>query len=168
MVRDFDGKSPKIAPSAFVSEAAYVVGHVAIGENASIWPGAVIRGDFGKITIGKNTSIEDNCVVHGAVEVVIGNDVIVGHAAVIHCRRIGNHVLIGNHATLLDGAEIGDFCLIAAGSVVTPRSKIPAKSLVVGVPARVIGPVTQEKLTRLEKGSGIYVQLARKYKQQGL
>jgi len=168
MIRDFDGKSPKISPSAFVSEAAYVIGHVVIGENASIWPGAVIRGDFGKITIGNNTSIEDNCVVHGAVEVVIGNDVIVGHAAVIHCRRIGDHVLIGNNATILDGAEIGDFCLIGAGSLVTPRSKIPGRSLVVGVPARVIGPITQEKLSRLQKGSGIYVQLARKYKQQGL
>jgi carbonic anhydrase/acetyltransferase-like protein (isoleucine patch superfamily) len=85
MIREFNGKSPKIASSAFVSEAAYIVGDVEIGENSNIWPGAVIRADFGKITIGKNTSIEDNCVVHGGTDVIIGDmepsSIVTGSAA---------------------------------------------------------------------------------------
>ena len=113
MIRDFNGKSPKIAPSAFVSETAYIIGDVEIGENSNIWPGAVIRADFGKTTIGHNTLIEDNCVVHSGTDVTIGNGVIIGHGAVIHCRRIGNNVLVGNNASILDGAEIGNSASLA-------------------------------------------------------
>src|SRR4030042_4874489 len=100
MIRKVNGKSPKIASSAFVSEAAYIVGDVKIGENSNIWPGAVIRADFGKITIGKNTSIEDNCVVHSGADVIIGHNTIMGHGAVVHCHRLGSRVLGGNNATL--------------------------------------------------------------------
>jgi carbonic anhydrase/acetyltransferase-like protein (isoleucine patch superfamily) len=168
MIREFNGKSPKIASSAFVSEAAYIVGDVEIGENSNIWPGAVIRADFGKITIGKNTSIEDNCVVHGGTDVIIGDNTIIGHGAVIHCHRIGSKVLVGNNVTLLDGAEIGDFCIIGAGSVVAPEAKIADKSVVTGVPARIRGQLSQEQLVRLKLGSDIYAKLAQQYKQQGL
>ena len=168
MIRDFKDKSPKIAPSAFVSEFAYVIGDVEIGENSNIWPGAVLRGDSGKITVGENSSIEDNCVVHGPPHVVIGNDVIVGHGAIVHCRRVGNSVLIGNNATILDGAEIGDYCVIGAGSVVKENAKIPAKSLAVGTPARIKGQVSPEQLTRIKEGTANYAELAKKYKIQGL
>ncbi len=135
MIRSFGGKTPSIADSAFVSEAAYVVGDVEIGENSSVWPGTVIRGDGGKIRIGKNTNIQDNSVVHGSV--TIGDNVHVGHGAVINCRSIGNNVLIGMNATLLHEAEIGNWCIIGAGCLVSQGMKIPDKSFVVGVPAQV-------------------------------
>jgi len=168
MIREFNGKSPKIASSAFVSEAAYIVGDVEIGENSNIWPGAVIRADFGKITVGKNTSIEDNCIVHGATDVDIGDNTIIGHGAVIHCRSIGSNVLVGNNATLLNGAEIGDLCIIGAGSVVAQETKIAQKSVAIGVPARIKGQLSQEQMVQLKLGSDIYTDLAQQYKQQGL
>ena len=168
MIREFNGKNPQIASSAFVSETAYIAGDVEIGENASIWPGAVIRGDIAKITIGKNTSIEDNCVVHSATGIIIGDNTIVGHGAVLHCKKIGNNVLIGNNATVLDNVEIGDYCVIAAGSVVAPETKFPAESLAVGVPAKVKGKLSQEQKDYITIGSAFNVKLAQKYKKQGL
>jgi carbonic anhydrase/acetyltransferase-like protein (isoleucine patch superfamily) len=168
MIREFSGKIPKIAPSAFVSEAAYVVGDIEIGENASIWPGAVVRGDCGKIKIGRNTCLEDNCVVHAGSDVIIGNDVIIGHGAVVHGRIIGNNVLVGNNATILDDAEIGEACFIGAGSVVTPGSRIPDNSLAMGLPVQIKGRLSHEDLTRLRDGTALYVGLGREYKRQGL
>ena len=168
MIRDFKGKSPKIAASAFVSEAAYVVGDVEIGDNSSVWPGAVIRADFGKITIGHNTSIEDNSVIHGATDVTIGDNNVIGHGAVVHCRRVGNNVLIGNNATVLDGAEIGDYCIIGAGCLVPPNSKIPERSVVIGVPGHVKSQLTKEQQLELDLGSASYIELAGKYKKKGL
>jgi carbonic anhydrase/acetyltransferase-like protein (isoleucine patch superfamily) len=168
MIRDFRGKAPKIATSAFISEAAYIVGDVEIGENTSIWPGAVVRGDFGKIKIGYNTSLEDNCVVHAGTDVTIGSDVIIGHGAVVHGRSIGNSVLVGNNATILDDTEIGDACVIGAGSVVTPGTKIPDNSLAMGSPARVKSRISSEELTRLKEGSALYAGLAQEYKREGL
>jgi len=168
MIREFNGKSPQVASSAFVSETAYIVGDVEIGENANIWPGAVIRGDIAKITIGQNTSIEDNCVVHSAGDMIIGNDTIVGHGAVIHCKKIGSHVLIGNNATVLDDAEIGDYCIIAAGSVVAPDTIFPAESLAFGVPARAKGKLSQRHRDYMTMGPAFNMKLAREYKKQGL
>ena len=168
MLRNFRQKTPKIATSAFVSEAAYIVGHVEIGENSSIWPGAVVRGDFGEIKIGHDTSIEDNCVVHAGTDVTIGSGVIIGHGAVVHGRSIGNNVLVGNNATILDETDIGDDCIIGAGSVVTPGTKIPPNSLAIGSPARVKSRVSSEELTRLKEGSALYATLAQEYRHQGL
>lgn len=168
MIREFNGKTPQIASSAFVSETAYIAGDVEIGENANIWPGAVIRGDIGKITIGKNTSIEDNCVVHSATDISIGDNTIVGHGAVLHCRKIGNNVLIGNNATVLDNAEIGDHCIIGAGSVVAPETKFPAESLAVGVPAQVKGKLSQKQKDYVTMSPAFNIKLAQEYKKQGL
>lgn len=168
MIRSFNSKTPKIAPSAFVSEAAYVVGDIEVAENASIWAGAVVRGDFGKITIGRNTAIEDGAVVHSGGDLSIGDDCIIGHGAVVHCRRVGNNVLVGNNATILDGAEIGDYCIIGAGALVPPETRIPEESLVLGNPARVRGKVPAERLAMLKAGAGAYAMLAQQYKKQGL
>jgi len=168
MIREFSGKVPQIASSAFVSEAAYIIGDVEIGENANIWPGAVIRGDFAKIIVGQNTSIEDNCVVHGWTDITIGDNVIVGHGAVIHCRKIGNNTLIGINATILDGAEVGDLSVVAAGSLVTPNMKVPTKSVVMGVPAKIKGKVSPEQLDYLTNGPSINLKLTQEYKRQGL
>ena len=128
MIRSLDGKMPKVHPTAFVSEFAYVVGDVEIGEGSSIWPGAVVRADSGKITIGKQTCIQDNSVVHGDADVVIGDNVVVGHGAVCHARKVGDRVLVGNGATVNDGVEIGEDSLIAAGAVVLDKTVVPAGS----------------------------------------
>lgn len=151
-----------------MSEAAYIVGDVEIHDKASVWPGAVVRGDFGRIIIGHHTTLEDNCVVHGATDLVIGHGVIVGHGAVVHCRRIGNNVLIGNNATVLDGAEVADSCIISAGSLVTSNTRIPQGSFVTGSPARVKKRVSQEQIAGLKAGSLDYIKLSRKYKREGL
>jgi carbonic anhydrase/acetyltransferase-like protein (isoleucine patch superfamily) len=168
VIRPFNGVSPKIASSAFISEAAYVIGSVEIGEDSSVWPGAVLRGDFGKIMVGRGTILEDNCVVHGAADLSIGNEVIIGHGAVVHCLSIGDRVLVGNNATLLDGAVIGNRCIIGAGSLVPPGTRVPDGSMAVGVPVRIKGPLSPEQVRRLERGAADYGELARKYKREGL
>lgn len=168
MIREFNGRTPKVADSAFVSEAAYVVGDVEIGEMASVWPGAVIRGDFAKIRIGRLTVVEDNSVIHAGADLEIGSQVIIGHGAVVHGRRIGNHVLIGSHATVLDEVEIDDLCMIGAGTVLTPRTKVPSMSYVLGVPGQIKGHLSDEQRLRLKEGANTYVQLARRYRIAGL
>ena len=176
MIRSLSGKTPKIAESAFVSEAAYVIGDVEIGEDSSVWPGAVIRGDFGSIKIGKNTAIEDNCVIHAGTpstpsyreDVTIGDNVHIGHGAVINCRRIGSNVLIGMNSTILHDAEIGDFCIIGAGCLVRQGMKIPDKSFVAGVPGEIKGEASPEQLWWVEEGPQAYAELVKRYKEQGL
>jgi carbonic anhydrase/acetyltransferase-like protein (isoleucine patch superfamily) len=170
-VRAVGDKVPVIAPTAWVSEAAYVVGDVHLGEDTSVWPGAVVRGDFGSIRIGRNTVIEDNCVVHSGGPMTVGDDIIVGHAVVLHCTSVGSKCLIGNHATLLDHAEIGDLVLVAAGSLVLPRTKVPDRSFVSGSPAT-IKPLSDKHLQRLQgmgnAGEKGYAGMARRYREAGL
>jgi len=167
MIRSFNGKTPKIAGSAFVSEAAYVIGDVEIGENSSVWPGTVIRGDRGTIRIGKNTNVQDNSVIHGSV--IIGDNVHIGHGTVINCRRIENNVLLGMNSTILHDAEIGNFCVIAAGCLVSQGMKIPDNSFVTGVPAKIQGRVSPEHMERwLQRAPENYARLAKRYKEQGL
>ena len=167
MIRSFEGKTPVIAESAFVSEAAYVIGDVEIGEGSGVFPGAVIRGDFASVKIGCNTMIEDNCVVHTGVAMVIGDNVTIGHSVVVHGIRIGSNNLIGNHATILDNAEIGNFCVIGAGCLVSQGMKVPDNSLVVGVPGE-IRELSPQLRRRLRQGPQSYADLTRKYKEQGL
>jgi len=167
MIRSFKGKTPKIHPSAFISETAYIVGDVEIGENANIWPGAVIRGDFGKITIGKNSAIEDNCIVH-SWDLVIGENVLVGHGAVIHCKAIGSGSMIGINSVILQNVEIGEKCFVAAGALITPNKKIPERSMVVGSPAAVKEELSDEKLAQIILGNDAYVRLGQEYKEHGM
>lgn len=174
MIREFNGKTPRIAESAFVSEAAYVVGDVEIGEDSNVFPGAVIRGDFGSIKIGRNTSIEDNCVIHSGTpssiycDVFIGDRVLFGHGATMNGRKIGNNVLIGMNATILHDVEIGSFCIIGAGCLVMQGMKIPDNSLVVGFPGEIKGQPTKQQLLWVQEGFKEYAELARHYKKQGL
>ena len=175
MIRSFNGKTPKVANSAFVSEVAYVIGDVEIGDNSSVWPGAVIRGDMGQIKIGKNTVVEDNCVIHSGsptlpplADVTIGDNVIIGHGAVSNGRRIGNNVIIGMNATILHDVEIGDNSIIAAGCVVTEKTKIPDNSFVTGVPGKIKRTVTTEQLWWSQNSPAIYRELAQQYKREGL
>jgi carbonic anhydrase/acetyltransferase-like protein (isoleucine patch superfamily) len=169
-VRNLGELIPVIDPSAWVSEAAYVVGDVTIGEGSSVWPGAVLRGDFGSVRIGSNTHVEDNCVVHAEGMCEVGDDVIVGHCVVVHGRRVGSRCLIGNHATILDGAVIGDRCLVAAGSVVLGKIEVPDGSFVAGAPAQV-RPATEQQLWRLDqmvRRDAGYALMYRRYRDAGL
>ena len=170
MIQIFNGKTPQIAESAYVSEVATIIGDVEIGENSSVWPGAVIRGDFGKISIGCNTSVEDNCVLHAGSTTIldqglmIGDNVHIGHGAVINGKRIGNHVLIGINASVLHDVEIGDYCIIGASCLVSQGMNIPERSFVIGVPGRIKGEVTDEQLFWVEKAPKGYIELVKKYK----
>ncbi len=175
MIRSFNGKTPKIADSAFVSEAAYVIGDVEIGENSSVWPGAVIRADLGKITIGKNVVIEDNCVVHSGTpslpciaDVTIGDNVIFGHGAISNAIKIGNNVIVGINSTALHDVDIGDYSIIAAGCIVTEKMKVPEKSFVVGVPAKIKREIASKQLWWSQNSPNVYRELARQYKREGL
>jgi carbonic anhydrase/acetyltransferase-like protein (isoleucine patch superfamily) len=165
MIRSFGDKTPCIAESAFVSEAAYVIGDVIIGEDSGIFPGAVIRGDFASIKIGRNTMVEDNCVIHTGEPVDIGDRVTIGHNVVMHGLKIGNYSLIGNNATILDKSVIGNFCIIAAGCLVSPGMKIPDNSMVMGLPG-VIKPLSLALKKKLEGSGQAYARLLKQYKQQ--
>ncbi len=167
MIRELGEKKPKIHPTAYISEAAYVVGDVEIGENSSAWPGAVIRGDFGKIVIGRNTHIEDNCVIHTPDGVEIGDNVIIGHSATIHCKKVGSNCLIGIGAMLLNDSEIGEECIIAGGSLVSPNTKVPNGSLYMGSPARLKERLSEKRLAELHEAAEAYSELAAKYRQLG-
>lgn len=174
MIRSVKGKTPKIAESAFISEAAYVIGDVEIGENSSVWPGAVIRADYGKITIGSHCAIEDNAVIHTGspvtihCDVSVGNNVQIGHSATINCRKIGSNVLIGMNSTLLHDAEIGNYCVIGANCLVMEDMKIPDNSFVVGVPGKIKGKVTDAQLFWLQDAPKLYAELIEDYRQAGL
>ena len=166
MIKSFEGKKPKIAKSAFISEDAYIIGDVEIGENSGVWPGAVIRGDFAKIRIGNNTMIEDNCVVHSGVPMKIGDNVIIGHGVIVHGIKIGNNNLIGSNATLLDNSVVGNFCIIGANCLVSQGMVIPDNSMVVGVPGKVVRKVPKERLSGMEPDKNSYSKLVRRYRVQ--
>ena len=167
MLRSLDGKSPKIHPTAFVSEFAYLIGDVEIGEGSSVWPGTVIRADAGKISIGKNSCVQDNSVLHGDADVVIGDNVTIGHRVMCHAKTVSNNVLIGNGATLNDGVEIGENSIIAAGCMVIDDMQIAARSMVMGVPARIRGEVEERHLELIRRTAAAYARKAQRHKEQG-
>lgn len=165
MIRSFNGKTPRIAESACVDEVAHIIGDVEIGENCIVSPGAVLRADIASIKIGQNVWIEDNCVLHaGPNDVIIGDNVIIGHGVIVHCHRIGNNVLVGMNATLLDKAEIGNDCLIGAATLVGEGMKIPDNSFVAGVPGKVKGNPTEKQLSWITKNPEAYSQFVKQYK----
>ena len=155
MIETFDGIKPTIAASAFVHPLALVRGDVQIGELTVVHAGAVINADLAQIRIGDRVMIEDNCVIHaGGYEdwqrgvrtpMTIGDDVILGHGAVVHGRSIGNRVMVGMNATILQNAEIGDNCVIAAGAVVPEGEHIRPGSFVAGVPAKTRGKLSEKQ-----------------------
>lgn len=168
MIRGFKGKTPRIAYSCFISEAAYIVGDVEIGEHSNVWPGAVIRADFASVKIGSCVDIEDNCTLHAGSHMEIGNNVIIGHGAVVHSAQIGNRVLIGMNATTLHNSIIGDGSIIAAGAVVTEGQQVPPNSFVVGAPGRIKGQVTEKQKGWMDGHEQYYPKLAAEFKEEGL
>ena len=165
MIRSLEGKTPKIHPSCFVSETAYIVGDVEIGENTNIWPGAVIRGDYGRIIIGKACSIQDNCVLHTDDYLELGDNVLMTHGAVVHGGKVGSNVLIGVNAVLLEDTDVEDHVFIGAGAIV--RGHVPANSLVIGVPGKV-RPLSEKQAERLQNPTARYVENGKRFGAQGL
>ncbi len=169
MIRALDERVPRIHPTAFISEAAYIIGDVSIGERATVWPGVVIRADFQSITIGAGTHIEDNSVLHAvASPLEIGEGCTIGHGVVVHAERIGDHCMIANGSTVLDGVVVGDWCMIGAGSLVTPRMRLAPRSLVYGNPAEVRGEIAPHHEERLRRAGEVHVEMARRYIAAGL
>src|SRR5688572_2498992 len=164
----FLGQSPKVHPSAYIAPGATVIGDVTLGEEASVWFGAVLRGDINRIVIGPRSNIQDGAVVHLADDfgTSVGELVTVGHKAIVHACTIGNEVLVGMNAVILDGAEIGDHCIIGAGALVTGGKKIPPGSLVLGSPAKVVRELTPEERAGIRVWADRYVQLSRVYLQR--
>ncbi len=167
MIRSLDGKMPKIHETAFVSEAAYIVGDVEVGPYSSVWPGAVIRADSGRIVIGEGTNIQDNSVLHADADAHIGNGVTIGHGVVCHARFIGDGSLVGNGAVLNDGVEMGQGCLVAAGSTLTENTVIPERSLVRGTPGKVLGTVRERHEELQKRAAQAYVSRVSRYKKSG-
>ena len=126
----------------YIHKKSNLEGNVELGDNVSVWPFASIRGDEGLIKIGDNTSIQDNVTVHG--KTTIGNNVTVGHNAVVHEASVGDNVLIGMNSTILDNVEIADWCIIAAGSVLPPNTKVESGSLIMGIPGKVVRKLTEK------------------------
>ena len=169
MIRSFNGKSPKIHPTAWVSEAAYVVGDVEIGAQCTIFPGAVVRGDMGKIVIGDRTNVQDNSVVHASGDITIGTDNTLGHAVTFHGSKLGNNCLVGNNSTVSEGVEIGDFCVVAAGGAVAPYAIIPDDSFAAGVPAEILWQTEPARRAQMEAtGGASYARLSEVYQAEGL
>ena len=167
MIRNLGDKKPLIDPTAFISEAAYIVGDVVIGKHSSIWPGTVVRADMGKITIGRYTCVQDNSIVHGDADVVIGDNVVIGHRVLCHARNVGDRALIGNGATVNDGVEIGEDSVLASGTMVVDNMEIPSRSIVMGVPGRIRGQVEQRHIDLSKYYCDIYIEKAQRYKRQG-
>ena len=166
MIRSLKGKSPQIHPTAFVSEAAYLVGDVEIGANSSVWPGVVLRADRGKMIIGERTNIQDGSICHSDGGMLIGSDVTIGHLVVCHAERVGDHSLLGNGSTLNDGAKVGEWCILAAGAVLIENREVPDHSIAAGVPAKVIGRMRQKHLDMVKRNAEEYVTMAAAYKEE--
>ena len=158
------GKTPQVSPEAFVAETAALIGDVTVGADSSVWFGAVVRGDNEPIKVGKGTSIQDNAVLHTEKghPLTIGDNVTVGHGAIVHCSSVGSNCLIGMGAILLDGAVIGDHCIIGAGAVVKENAVVPAGTMMVGIPAKPVRTLGQEQIAFLD-GTSPYVGLAHEY-----
>ena len=173
-IRNFENQKPDIHATTFIDETALVLGEVKIGENCSIWPLTVIRGDVNNIKIGNNTNIQDNSVLHvthdgpynpGGYDLKIGNNVTVGHRVILHGCQIGDSCLIGMGATIMDGVVIESNNLIGAGSLVTPKKHLESGYLWMGSPIRKVRKLTKEEIKSIEYSALNYVKLKNRHQQ---
>jgi len=165
-VVQFDGKKPRLGDKVFIADTARVIGDVEIGNDCSIWFGAVLRGDMHFIRIGSRTNIQDNTVIHvttGTHPTVIAEEVTIGHGAIVHGCTVKRGALIGMGSRILDGAVVGESALIGAGALVSEGMHIPPRTLAIGVPARVKRELTEEEVQRLEFSWRHYVEYKDKY-----
>ncbi len=166
-IRAFGGVSPRIDASVFLATGCVVVGDVELAAGASVWFGAVVRGDVNFVRIGARTNIQDQAVVHvtgGTHPTRVGEDVTVGHKAVLHGCTIKDRCLIGIGAIVLDGAVVGEEAMVAAGALVPPGMVVPARSLVMGAPARVKRALTDAEVAGLRASASHYVEYAARYR----
>lgn len=163
MFLSFCGKVPRNEGAAFVAPNATVQGDVILKAGSTVWYGAVLRGDDGQLIIGENSNVQDNAVLHTGpgLDVTVGRGTSVGHGAVVHGCTVGDGCLIGMHATILNGAVIGDGCLIAAGTLVPENMQVPAGSLVIGIPGKVVRPVSAAQAAAIKANEEEYLGLAR-------
>ncbi|MBR2271384.1 MAG: gamma carbonic anhydrase family protein [Fibrobacter sp.] len=156
---EFKGKKPILGERVFIAEGAKVIGDVEIGDDSSVFYNAVIRADLAEIRIGKRTNIQDNVTVHlsTGVGVHVGDDVTVGHNAILHACDVDDHVLIGMGAILMDGAHIKSDCVVAAGAVVTQNKEFPERSLIVGAPAHVVRELTEDEIRKFHENAEHYL-----------
>jgi carbonic anhydrase/acetyltransferase-like protein (isoleucine patch superfamily) len=170
IVREHLSRTPSVAPDAFVAPGAFLSGSVSIGSRASIWPAASLRGDIAQITIGEQSNVQDNAVVHVGTNqgAVVGRRVTIGHSAIIHACTIGDESLIGMGAIILDGAVIGERSLIGAHATVLMNTVIPPGSMVVGSPGRIIRTLSASEQEGLGMWADHYLVLAEEYKRQGI
>jgi len=167
LIIPFDGHVPRIGRDVFLAPNATLIGDVEIADGASIWFGAVLRGDIGAIRIGPRTNVQDLAMIHltdGLSQTILGADITVGHGAILHGCVVGDRCLVGMGSIILDNAHIGESSVIAAGAVVTARMVIPPRSLVRGTPARVIREVTPEEAALGFNGAAHYLATARRYR----
>lgn len=169
-VAPFRGISPRLHASVLVMDGGRVIGDVEIGEGSSIWPGAVVRGDVHHVRIGARTNLQDGVVVHVTTDrhaAIIGDDVTVGHRAVLHGCTVKERCLIGIGAIVLDGAVVGPDAMVGAGALVTPGTVVPPGTLMLGSPARVRRPLTEDEKAGLRESAAHYVELAARYRAEG-
>lgn len=167
MIRSFGGKTPVIHETAFISEAAYVIGDVEIGPGSSVWPGVVIRGDSASIKVGAHSNVQENSVLHADEDQVIGDYVTIGHLVMCHAVEIGDRCLLGNGAVLNNGVKIGEGSLVAAGAVVVEGMEVPPNSLVAGMPARVRGEIKDRHRKIMDSATQAYIDLTPEFKAEG-
>jgi carbonic anhydrase/acetyltransferase-like protein (isoleucine patch superfamily) len=164
--RAYDGHSPRIGERVFVAENATLIGDVTLGDDCSIWYGAVLRGDVHSIRIGARTNVQDNCVLHvtnGTHPIQIGAEVTIGHGVIAHGCTIARGALIGMGSRVLDGASVGELALIGAGALVSEGMEIPPRTLAVGVPAKVKRDLRTDEIARLEQSWRNYMEYKEKY-----
>jgi carbonic anhydrase/acetyltransferase-like protein (isoleucine patch superfamily) len=168
-IRPYKGKFPEIAASAYIDPAAVVIGDVVIGEESSVWPMCVVRGDVHHIRIGKRTNIQDGCVLHVMKDqwpLILGDEVTVGHSVTLHGCTIHSHVLIGMGCIILNGAVVGEGSIIAAGTLITERTVIPSGSLVMGAPGKVKRALIEQDLDSIGQYAERYVGYAKVYREE--
>ncbi|KXB05690.1 hypothetical protein AKJ50_00195 [candidate division MSBL1 archaeon SCGC-AAA382A13] len=176
MIQEFGGSIPRIHEKAFIHPEATIIGNVEIGPNSSVWPGAVIRGDFAKIKIGKNTCIQDQVIVHPAdiyrdeeieyVPVEIGDNTIVGHRAIIHGANVHDECIIGAGSIVFNEAEVNKNSIVGMGAVVLENEKIPSGKVVVGIPARPLRELEEKDIKQIRKRAKNYAELGKKYEKE--
>lgn len=166
MIIDFEGKSPKIGKNVFIAPTATVIGDVRIGDNVSIWYGAVLRGDENSITVGDNTNIQENSTIHVDSEypVVIGSGVTVGHNCIVHGATVGDGCMIGMGSVLLNGSVVKKGALVGAGALLLQHKVVEEKIVAVGNPCKAKRECTEEDLENIRKNACFYVDLIKKYK----
>jgi carbonic anhydrase/acetyltransferase-like protein (isoleucine patch superfamily) len=166
MLEPYRDHQPTIDATSFVHHSAVLIGRVSVGPDSSIWPTCVLRGDVGPITVGARSNIQDGAIIHLTHELAgatVGDDVTVGHRAIIHGCTVGNKVLVGMGAIILDNAVIGEYSLIGAGALITANKVIPPRSYVLGNPAKVVREVTDRELMMIEGSIVVYVEKAREF-----